>query len=72
MAIVAGLLIPTLISEDLQRMQKLNMSLLHFFPLDFGSVEEKKCKSSGWSFIIKFSSHGCKELEKALKASSGK
>ncbi|XP_011821752.1 PREDICTED: complement component C7 [Mandrillus leucophaeus] len=38
---------------------------------DFGSVEEKKCKSSGWSFVIKFSSHACKELEKALKASSG-
>ncbi|KAL4822848.1 hypothetical protein H8958_013246, partial [Nasalis larvatus] len=42
-----------------------------FLMTNFGSVEETKCKSSGWSFVIKFSSHGCKELEKALKASSG-
>uniref|UniRef100_G3QIF7 Complement component C7 n=1 Tax=Gorilla gorilla gorilla TaxID=9595 RepID=G3QIF7_GORGO len=37
----------------------------------FNSVEEKKCKSSGWHFFVKFSSHGCKELENALKAASG-
>ncbi|XP_064232008.1 complement component C7 [Aotus nancymaae] len=38
---------------------------------DFGSVEGKKCKSSGWHFLFSSSRHQCKEMEDALKSDSG-
>ncbi|KAL0628464.1 Complement component C7 [Plecturocebus cupreus] len=39
---------------------------------DFGSVEGKECKSSGWHFLFSSSAHKCKEMEDALKSDSGK
>uniref|UniRef100_A0A8I3WT39 Complement component C7 n=1 Tax=Callithrix jacchus TaxID=9483 RepID=A0A8I3WT39_CALJA len=38
---------------------------------DFGSVEGKNCKSSGWHFLFSSSRHKCKEMEDALKSDSG-